>query len=63
MDIKLVIQSQYFASLAMLKQAIVKCPSSAWDAREDKDKVWFKMKDWAAVKPLNLTGLNSDITR
>lgn len=42
MGIKKVIQSQYFASLAMLKQAIVKCPSSVWDAPEDKDKAWFK---------------------
>ena len=43
MDKKEVIQSQYFASLAMLKQAIVKCPSSVWDAPEDKDKAWFKV--------------------
>jgi hypothetical protein len=42
MDIKEILQSQYFASLAMLKQAIIKCPSSVWDAPEDKDKFWFK---------------------
>ncbi len=42
MDIKMVIQSQYFASLAMLKQAIVKCPPTVWDAPEDMDKAWFK---------------------
>jgi len=42
MDAKHVIQSQYLASLAMLKQAIVKCPSSMWDAPQDKDKFWFK---------------------
>jgi hypothetical protein len=43
MDIKMIIQSQYFASLAMLKQAIIKCPPSVWDAPEDKDKTWFKV--------------------
>jgi hypothetical protein len=42
MNIKKILQSQYFAALAMLKQAIVKCPSSVWDAPEDRDKFWFK---------------------
>jgi hypothetical protein len=42
MDLKTVIQSQYFASLAMLKQAIVKCPPSVWDAPQDQDKAWYK---------------------
>ena len=42
MDAKQVIQSQYFASLAMLKQAIVNCPPSIWDAPQDKDKTWYK---------------------
>ena len=41
MDIKKVIQSQYLASLAMLKQAIVKCPTAAWDNPQDKDRFWF----------------------
>ncbi len=36
-----VIQSQYLSALAMLKQAIVKCPPAMWDASQDKDKVWF----------------------
>ena len=31
MDIKQVLQSQYLASLAMLKEAVVKCPSQVWD--------------------------------
>jgi hypothetical protein len=42
MDIKQVIQSQYLAALAMLKQVIVKCPQSVWDAAGDKFKFWNK---------------------
>lgn len=41
MDIKPVLQSQYLAALAMLKQAIVKCPPALWNASRDKDKCWF----------------------
>ncbi len=41
MDIKMVIQSQYLAALAMLKQAVVKCPPDAWDNPQDKDRFWF----------------------
>lgn len=41
MDTKQVIQSQYLAALAMLKQTIVKCPPVAWDNRQDKDRFWF----------------------
>jgi hypothetical protein len=42
MDTKQVIQSQYLAALAMLKQAIEKCPPSVWDAPQDKFKFWSK---------------------
>lgn len=38
------IQSQYLAALKMLREAIVKCPAAAWDAAEDKDRVWFKVQ-------------------
>ena len=41
MDVKLVIQSQYLAALAMLKQAIRKCPPEVWDNPQDKDRFWF----------------------
>ena len=41
MNVKKVLQSQYLAALAMLKQAIVKCPPEAWDNPQDKDKFWF----------------------
>jgi len=41
MDIKATLQSQYLAALAMLKQAIVKCPPEAWDDPQHKDRFWF----------------------
>ena len=41
MKIKPILQSQYLASLAMLKQAITKCPPEAWDNPQDKDRFWF----------------------
>lgn len=41
MEIKPVIQSQYLASLAMLKQAVVKCPPEEWDNAQEKDRFWF----------------------
>ena len=41
MKIKPILQSQYLASLAMLKQAIIKCPPDAWDNPQDKDRFWF----------------------
>ena len=40
MDVKQVIQSQYYAALEMLKQAILRCPDSLWDAAEDQNKFW-----------------------
>jgi hypothetical protein len=40
MDTKKVIQSQYLAALEMLKQAVVKCPDSLWNAAEDRNKFW-----------------------
>lgn len=41
MNIRPILQSQYLSALAMLKQAIVKCPAEAWDDPKDKDKFWF----------------------
>jgi hypothetical protein len=40
MDTKQVIQSQYFAALEMLKQAVLKCPEVLWNAPEDRNKSW-----------------------
>jgi hypothetical protein len=40
MDTKQVIQSQYLAALEMLKQAVVKCPDSMWNAAQDRNKFW-----------------------
>jgi len=42
MNVKQVIQSQYLASLEMLKQVIVKCPETLWDAPGNQDKFWRK---------------------
>ena len=36
------IQSQYLAALEMLKQVIVKCPETLWDAPGNQDKFWRK---------------------
>ena len=41
MNIKSILQSQYLSALAMLRQAIVKCPPEAWDDARDKNKFWF----------------------
>jgi hypothetical protein len=40
MSIKEVVQSQYLASLEMLKNAIVNCPESMWVDPEPKNKYW-----------------------
>jgi hypothetical protein len=40
MDIRDVIRSQYLASLAMLEQAIAKCPESSWDDRAYRNQFW-----------------------
>ena len=42
MDLHKAIQSQYLASLGMLKQVIVKCPEALWDAPGNQDKFWKK---------------------
>ena len=42
MDTKQVIQSQYLSALAMLKQAIEKCPESVWYDPDEKFRVWSK---------------------
>ena len=42
MDAYKAIQSQYLASLEMLKQVIVKCPEALWDAPGNQDPFWKK---------------------
>ncbi|HUE99823.1 MAG TPA: DinB family protein [Anaerolineales bacterium] len=42
MNLHKVIRSQYLASLGMLKQVIISCPQSVWDAPEDGFKIWSK---------------------
>jgi hypothetical protein len=40
MDIKTILQSQYQATLEMLKNAIEQCPESIWADPETKNKFW-----------------------
>jgi hypothetical protein len=40
MDLAAILISQYQASLEMLKQTIMKCPVSIWNADSDKNKFW-----------------------
>ena len=63
MDTLQVIQSQYLASLAMLKQAIVKCPRAMWDAPQDKDKFWFKAYHTLYYAHLYLQATRKDFVR
>lgn len=42
MDQHKVIQSQYLASLEMLKQVILNCPESLWDDPSRQDPFWRK---------------------
>ncbi len=40
LDLSDILVSQYRASLAMLRQAIVACPAWLWNAADDKNKFW-----------------------
>lgn len=40
MDYHAIIRSQYLATLAMLQQAIEKCPEALWNQADDKAKFW-----------------------
>ena len=40
MDLTKILISQYRAALEMLKQTIVQCPESIWNAANDKNKFW-----------------------
>ncbi|MBN2503223.1 MAG: DinB family protein [Anaerolineales bacterium] len=40
MDTKATIKSQYYAALAMLEQAIEKCPAELWNHPEHKNRSW-----------------------
>ncbi len=63
MNMRQVIQSQYLAALAMLKQAIVKCPPDMWDAPQDKDKSWFKAYHALYYAHLYLQDTREDFVR
>jgi DinB superfamily len=40
MDTKQAVKSQYLAALAMLKQAIERCPDALWNVADEKNKFW-----------------------
>jgi len=40
MNIEKVIQSQYFAALEMLRNAVVKCPDKLWEEYNPKSSFW-----------------------
>jgi hypothetical protein len=63
MDIQSVIQSQYLSALAMLKQAIVKCPQPIWDTPQDKDRSWFKAYHALYYAHLYLQATRKDFVR
>ncbi|MCP5099098.1 MAG: hypothetical protein GY943_26390 [Chloroflexi bacterium] len=41
MNIYTIIQSQYYASLEMLKQAIIKCPDATWTDNSYQNQTWL----------------------
>ena len=63
MNMHRVIQSQYLSALAMLKQAIVKCPQTMWDAPRDKDRSWFKAYHALYFAHLYLQATRKDFVR
>ncbi len=63
MDTREVIRSQYLSALAMLKQAIVKCPRAVWDALQDKDKFWFRAYHTLYYAHLYLQPTRKDFVR
>jgi hypothetical protein len=40
MDLAAIVQSQYLAALAMLEEAVQKCPASLWDDAQDRNRFW-----------------------
>jgi hypothetical protein len=40
MEIKKIIERQYLAPLAMLNEAVEKCPPETWNAPQDTNKSW-----------------------
>lgn len=42
MNLKGALTSQYLAALAMLREAIRKCPPALWNVGGDREQAWFK---------------------
>jgi hypothetical protein len=63
MEIHEIIQSQYLAALAMLKQAILRCPEDMWNDPQDNDAVWFKVYHALYYAHLYLQRTREDFVR
>jgi hypothetical protein len=63
MDARWAIQSQYLSALAMLKQAIIKCPPPMWDSLKDNNRTWFTAYHALYYAHLYLQPTRSDFVR
>jgi hypothetical protein len=63
MDARKAIHSQYLAALAMLKQAVVKCPPSLWDSPTDRNRFWFTVYHALYFAHLYLQPTRKDFVR
>ena len=63
MDTKQVIQSQYLAALAMLKEVIVKCPEALWNAPGNQEPCWKKSYHALFYVHLYLQNAEKDFVR
>ena len=63
MNTKQVIQSQYLAALAMLKEVIVKCPEALWNAPGNQEPCWKKSYHALFYVHLYLQNAEKDFVR
>ncbi len=63
MDTIQVIQSQYLAALEMLKQVIVKCPETLWNAHGNQDEFWRKSYHALFYAHLYLQNVQKDFVK
>ena len=62
MNIRDAVKSQYWASLEMLKQAIVQCPDGLWDEPNNKNRFWHVAYHALFYTHLYLQPSDSDFT-
>jgi len=63
MNIRRTIQSQFLSALAMLKQVIVKCPPSMWNAPKVRNRFWYTAYHALYFAHLYLQDTRKDFTR